>query len=216
MSANYTRPLAKLIEEFQKLPGIGPKSAQRLAFHVLRQSSDSIERFSQALLDAKEKIGFCHICYNLSCQSPCELCSASNRQHNVVCVVPEPKDLYALERTNEFKGLYHILHGLISPLEGIGPEDLKIRELLARLHTPASQPDVELAAHYGAPVGINEVILALPPSIEGDTTSLYLSRLVKPLGIKLTRIAFGLPAGGDLEYADTMTITRALQGRREV
>ncbi|MEB3287187.1 MAG: recombination mediator RecR [Vampirovibrionales bacterium] len=215
MSSNYTRPLARLIEEFQKLPGIGPKSAQRLAFHVLRQPSESIERFSTALLDAKDKIGFCQVCYNLSCQSPCELCSAPNRNPVQICVVPDPKDLYALERTNEFKGFYHILHGMISPLEGVGPEDLKIRELLARLQpAPLLTDDVSEETH--AHMGVKEVILALPPSIEGDTTSLYLSRLIKPLGLTLTRIAFGLPAGGDLEYADTMTITRALQGRREV
>lgn len=209
MSANYTRPLARLIEEFQKLPGIGPKSAQRLAFHVLRQPSESIERFSHALLEAKEKIGFCKVCYNLSCQSPCELCLAPNRNPVQICVIPDPKDLYSLERTNEYKGFYHVLHGMISPLEGIGPEDLKIRELIQRLQLPITGAD-------GSSQLVNEVILALPPSIEGDTTSLYLSRLIKPLGLTLTRIAFGLPAGGDLEYADTMTITRALQGRREV
>lgn len=197
---SYTLPLARLIEEFQKLPGIGPKSAQRLAFHVLKQAPEDVRTFSDALLDARDRIGYCQQCFNLSAQSVCELCVQPNRKKTTICLVSEPKDLYALERTGEFKGVYHVLQGLISPLEGIGPEDLKIKELLARL----SDPDVE------------EVILALPPSIEGDTTSLYLSRLVKPLGIKLTRIAFGLPVGADLEYADSMTITRALQGRQAV
>jgi len=197
---SYTLPLARLIEEFQKLPGIGPKSAQRLAFHVLKQSHEDVRTFSDALLDARDKIGYCQRCYNLSAQSVCELCMQPGRKQNVLCLVAEPKDLYALERTNEFKGLYHVLQGLISPLEGIGPEDLKIKELINRLSDPGGE----------------EVILALPPSIEGDTTSLYLSRLIKPLGIKLTRIAFGLPVGADLEYADSMTITRALQGRQSV
>lgn len=197
---SYTLPLARLIDEFQKLPGIGPKSAQRLAFHVLKQAPEDVRTFSDALLDARDKIGYCQQCFNLSAQRVCELCMQPHRKKNTLCLVSEPKDLYALERTGEFKGLYHVLQGLISPLEGIGPEDLKIKELVARL----SDPDVE------------EVILALPPSIEGDTTSLYLSRLIKPLGVKLTRIAFGLPVGADLEYADSMTITRALQGRQAV
>jgi recombination protein RecR len=197
---SYTLPLARLIEEFQKLPGIGPKSAQRLAFHVLKQSSEDVRVFSDALLEARDKIGYCQRCYNLSAKSVCELCSQPARKADILCIVAEPKDLYALERTNEFKGLYHVLQGLISPLEGVGPEDLKIRELINRLAEP----------------GVEEVILALPPSIEGDTTSLYLSRLIKPLGVKLTRIAFGLPVGAELEYADSMTLTRALQGRQNV
>jgi recombination protein RecR len=197
---SYTLPLARLIEEFQKLPGIGPKSAQRLAFHVLKQSHEDVRTFSDALLEARDKIGYCQRCYNLSAQNICELCMQPGRKQNLLCLVSEPKDLYALERTNEFKGFYHVLQGLISPLEGIGPEDLKIKELINRLADP----------------GVEEIILALPPSIEGDTTSLYLSRLIKPLGTKLTRIAFGLPMGADLEYADSMTITRALQGRQPV
>jgi len=197
---SYTLPLARLIEEFQKLPGIGPKSAQRLAFYVLKQTHEDVRTFSDALLDARDKIGYCQRCYNLSAQNICELCTQPARKQNILCLVAEPKDLYALERTNEFKGMYHVLQGLISPLEGIGPEDLKIKELITRLSDP----------------GVEEVILALPPSIEGDTTSLYLSRLIKPLGVKLTRIAFGLPVGADLEYADSMTITRALQGRQSI
>jgi recombination protein RecR len=189
-----------LIDEFQKLPGIGPKSAQRLAFHVLKQAPEDVRSFSDALLDARDKIGYCQRCFNLSAQDICEVCSQAGRKPGLLCIVAEPKDLYALERTGEFRGFYHVLQGLISPLEGIGPEDLKIKELLARLSDP----------------GVEEVILALPPSIEGDTTSLYLSRMIKPLDIRLTRIAFGLPVGADLEYADNMTITRALQGRQLV
>jgi recombination protein RecR len=197
---SYTLPLARLIDEFQKLPGIGPKSAQRLAFHVLKQAPEDVRSFSDALLDARDKIGYCQRCFNLSAQDICEVCSQPGRKPALLCIVAEPKDLYALERTGEFRGVYHVLQGLISPLEGIGPEDLKIKELLARLSDP----------------GVEEVILALPPSIEGDTTSLYLSRMIKPLDIRLTRIAFGLPVGADLEYADNMTITRALQGRQLV
>lgn len=199
---SYTQPLARLIEAFQTLPGVGPKTAQRLAFHVLKQPLNAVQNFAEALLEAKDKIGFCSSCYNLSGQSPCEICAAPNRQKNTICVISESKDLFALERTNEYRGLYHVLHGLISPMEGINPEDLRIRELINRLNDPE----------------ITEVILALPPSIEGDTTSLYLGKLIKPLGdnIKLTRIAFGLPVGGELEYADNMTLARALQGRQLV
>lgn len=203
--STYTLPLARLIEEFQKLPGIGPKSAQRLAFHMLKQSTQDVKNFSEALLDAKNRISECAICHNLSSQSPCELCTNPNRSSRLIGVVADSQDLFALERTNEFRGQYHVLHGLISPMEGIGPEELRIRELIGRLTTtPDGQNEIE------------EVILALPPSIEGDTTSLYLSRLIKPLNIRLTRIAFGLPVGGDLEYADNMTIARALEGRREL
>ncbi len=203
--STYTLPLARLIEEFQKLPGIGPKSAQRLAFHMLKQSLQDVRNFSEALLDAKNRISECSVCHNLSSQSPCELCTNTNRDPRVIGVVADPQDLFALERTNEFRGQYHVLHGLISPMEGIGPEDLRIRELVGRLTTTADGRNE-----------VEEVILALPPSIEGDTTSLYLSRLIKPLGVRLTRIAFGLPVGGDLEYADNMTIARALEGRREL
>lgn len=198
---HYTLPLARLIEEFQKLPGVGPKSAQRLAFHILKQPEGLAQGLAHALLDAKEKIGFCESCYNFSSQSPCEICSSMHRKSQTLCVVSEPRDLYALERTNEYEGYYHVLQGLISPLDGIGPEDLKIQELIARL---------------GMLDGVEEVILALPPSIEGDTTSLYLGKLFKPFDFKISRIAFGLPVGGDLEYADAMTITRALQGRQLV
>jgi recombination protein RecR len=194
----YTKPLARLIEEFQRLPGIGPKSAQRLAFYVLKQTPESVQGFAEALLDARDKVGYCELCFNHSANTLCNICSSQNRKKETICLVSEPRDLYALERTNEYRGLYHVLQGLISPMDGIGPQDLKLKELIVRLENPA----------------IEEIILALPPSVEGDATSLYLSRMIKPLNIKLTRIAFGLPVGSELEFADSMTITRALQGRQ--
>jgi len=196
----YTKPLARLIEEFQKLPGIGPKSAQRMAFYLLKMPLDEVRQFSNALIEAKEKIKYCRTCFNMSSQDPCEICSDSRRDIHTICVVAETKDLVALERTKEFKGKYHILQGLISPLDGIGPDDLRIRELLERL------TQTELA----------EVILALNPSVEGEATSLYLAKLLKPFGIKVSRIAFGLPVGSDLEYADEITLAKALEGRREM
>lgn len=197
---HYTKPLAKLIDEFQKLPGIGPKSAQRMAFHLLKMPIDEVRNFSNALIDAKEKIKYCKTCFNMSSQDPCEICADTKRDENIICVIAETKDLIALEKTREFKGRYHVLQGLISPLDGIGPEDLRIRELMERL----GKPEIE------------EIILALNPSVEGEATSLYLARLIKPLGIKVSRIAFGLPVGGDLEYADEITLARALEGRREL
>lgn len=196
----YSKPLAQLIEELQKLPGIGPKSAQRLAYHLLKQPSADVMRLAKALTDAKEQIKFCSQCSNLSALDPCELCANPARDPATVCVVSEPKDLVAVERTKEYRGRYHVLQGLISPMDGIGPEQLKIPELISRLQGDA----------------VKEVILAIPPSIEGEATSLYLSRLIKPLGIRVTRIAFGLPVGGDLEYADEMTLVKALEGRREI
>lgn len=196
----YAKPLAQLIEELQKLPGIGPKSAQRLAFHLLKQPESDVKRLAKSLLDAKEQIRLCSVCSNLSVQDPCELCAHPARDDSIVCVVAEPKDLVAVERTKEFKGRYHVLQGLISPLDGVGPEQLKIKELLARLGTGMVQ----------------EVILAINPSIEGEVTSMYLGKLLKPLGAKVTRIAFGLPVGGDLEYADELTLVKAFEGRREV
>lgn len=196
----YSKPLAQLIEELQKLPGIGPKSAQRLAFHLLKQPDGDVKRLAQSLLDAKEQIRLCSVCSNLSVADPCELCAHPMRDDSVVCVVAEPKDLVAVERTKEFKGRYHVLQGLISPLDGVGPEQLKVKELLVRLGSGKVQ----------------EVILAINPSVEGEVTSLYLSKLLKPLGAKVTRIAFGLPVGGDLEYADELTLVKAFEGRREV
>jgi recombination protein RecR len=196
----YTKPLARLIEELQKLPGIGPKSSQRLAFHLVKQSPQAVQALAQALITAKETIKFCSVCANLSADDPCDICRNPNREQATICVVAEPRDLVALERTKEFKGTYHVLGGLISPLDGIGPEQLKVKELLGRLQAS----------------GVEEVILALSPTVEGEATTLYMSRLLKPMGVKVTRIAFGLPMGGDLEYADELTLVKALEGRREV
>lgn len=197
---NYTKPLARLVEEFQKLPGIGPKSAQRMAFHILKMTHNEVQKFSEAILEAKEKIKYCRQCFNMSSENPCEICTNSNRDKTILCVVAETKDLIALERTREYKGSYHVLQGLISPLDGITPEDLRIKELIERL----SQEKIQ------------EIILALNPSVEGEATSMYLAKIIKPLGVKVSRIAFGLPVGADLEYADEVTLARALEGRREV
>lgn len=197
---HYTKPLARLVEEFQKLPGIGPKSAQRMAFHLLKMPADEVRKFSDAILDAKEKIKYCRHCFNLSSENPCEICTDDRRNKGVICVVAESRDIIAFERTREYKGVYHVLQGLISPLDGISPEDLRIKELIDRL----SKENPE------------EIILALNPSVEGEATSMYLAKLIKPLGVKVSRIAFGLPVGADLEYADEVTLARALEGRREV
>ncbi len=196
----FTPPLARLIEHFQRFPGIGPKSAQRMAFFVLGMNKEDVGKFADALVDAKERVKHCSRCYHLSAQDPCEICMSERREPLVICVVADSKDVIALERTREFKGRYHVLTGLISPLEGKGPDQLSIRELLGRVHTD----------------GIKEVILAINPTIEGDATVLYLNNLLKPLGPKVTRIAFGLPMGSDLEYADDVTLSRAMEGRREV
>lgn len=196
----FTRPLAKLIEEFQKFPGVGPKSAQRMAFYVLDMSPESAETLASSILEAKEKVKHCSQCFNLSEQDPCEICRDDRRDRQTICVVAEARDLIALERTREYKGLYHVLTGLISPLEGRGPEQLSIRELINRVPTE----------------NVREVILAINPTVEGDATVLYLSKLIKPLEVKVTRIAFGLPVGADLEYADDVTLSRALEGRREI
>lgn len=196
----FTPPLARLIEQFQKLPGIGPKSAQRMAFFILGMNKDEVADFANSVVEAKEKVKNCSICFHLSADDPCEICRNTRRDPNTICVVSDSKDVVALERTREFKGKYHVLTGLISPLEGKGPDQLSIRELIARI----------------ADEEITEVILAINPTIEGDATVLYLNNLLKPLGVKVTRIAFGLPVGADLEYADDVTLTRAMEGRREV
>lgn len=196
----YSVPVARLIEEFEKLPGIGHKTAQRLAFHVLNLTEEKVESLANAIRDAKLKIKYCPICSNLTDVEPCALCSSTTRDSSVICVVEDPRDVVAMERTREFKGLYHVLHGAISPMEGIGPEDIKIKELLARIREGS----------------IKEVILATNPNIEGEATAMYISKLLKPLGIKSTRIAHGLPVGGDLEYADEVTLAKALEGRREI
>lgn len=197
---NYTKPLAQLIEEFQKLPGIGPKSAQRMAYHLLKMPYDEVKKFSQIILEAKEKIKYCQICYNLSSMSPCEICTNEKRERSIICIVAESKDIVAIEKTREYRGMYHVLQGLISPLDGIGPDDLRIKELLGR----------------AADEEVKEMILAINPTVEGEATSLYLSRLLKPFGVKITRIAFGLPIGGDLEYADELTLAKAIEGRTEM
>lgn len=196
----YPKAIAALIEQFQKLPSIGPKSAQRMAFHVLKMPLPEVQKFAEALISAKEQTRTCEICYNISTSSPCEICSSSGRDRSVICVVAETKDLIAIEKTNEYKGLYHVLQGLISPMDGIGVEDIRIKELLTRLTDET----------------VKEVILALSPSVEGEATSLYLTKLVKPFGITISRIAFGLPVGADLEYADEVTLAKAIEGRREL
>lgn len=196
----YPKAIASLIEQFQKFPSVGPKSAQRMAFHLLRMSQADVENFAKAVIEAKENTHSCEICFNLSATSPCEICSSTNRDRSVICVVSETKDLIAIEKTNEFKGLYHVLQGLISPIDGIGADDIRIKELLNRLTNDE----------------VKEIILALSPSVEGEATSLYLTKLIKPFGIKVSRIAFGLPVGADLEYADEMTIAKAIEGRREI
>ncbi len=196
----YPKSIAALIEHFQKFPSVGPKSAQRMAFYMLRMSENEVEKFAQSMLDAKRNTKNCEICFNLSSTSPCEICSSTSRDKSTICVVAETKDLIAVEKTNEYKGLYHVLQGLISPMDGIGADDIRIKELLNRLTDDS----------------IKEVILALSPSVEGEATSLYLSKLIKPFGIKISRIAFGLPVGADLEYADEITIAKAIEGRREI
>ncbi len=193
----YTKPLAKLIEYFQKLPSIGPKSAQRMALYLLKMPQNEVEAFSNAMVEAKTTIHYCNICFNISSSDPCEICQNTSRDKAIVCVVEETKDLIAIEKTNEFKGIYHVLQGLISPMDGIGPDDIRIRELLNRVHKE----------------DIKEVILALNPSVEGEATSMYLGKLLKPFGVKITRIAFGLPLGSELEYVDELTIIRALDNR---
>ena len=196
----YPKAIAALIEQFQKFPSVGPKSAQRMAFYLLRMSTADVENFAKAIIEAKHNTQTCDVCFNLSSTSPCEICSSTQRDRSVICVVSETKDLIAIEKTNEYKGLYHVLQGLISPIDGIGAEDIRIKELLNRLTNEE----------------VKEIILALSPSVEGEATSLYLTRLIKPFGIKVSRIAFGLPVGADLEYADEMTIAKAIEGRHEI
>lgn len=196
----YPKSIATLIEQFQKFPSVGPKSAQRMAFHLLKMPVLEVEKFARAVVEAKQSTVACEICYNLSSTSPCEICSSTTRDRSTICVVAETKDLIAIEKTNEYKGLYHVLQGLISPIDGIGAEDIRIKELLSRLTDE----------------NVKELILALSPSVEGEATSLYLTKLVKPFGITVSRIAFGLPVGTDLEFADEITLAKALEGRREV
>ncbi len=196
----YPKAIATLIEQFQKFPSVGPKSAQRMAFYLLRMPMSEVQKFAQSIVEAKENTRTCEVCFNLSSTSPCEICQSPKRDKSTICVVAETKDLIAIEKTNEYNGLYHVLQGLISPMDGIGAEDIRIKELLNRLTDES----------------VKEVILALSPSVEGEATSFYLSKLIKPFGIKISRIAFGLPVGADLEYADEITIARAIEGRREI
>lgn len=193
-------PMARLIEELHKLPGIGPKNAQRLAYFLLHASEEQARALAEAIVAVKEKIIFCSICQNITEAAPCPICRDDERDHTKICVVEKPLDILPLERTRAYDGLYHVLHGVISPMEGVGPEDLRIRELLDRLQGESVQ----------------EIILATNPNLEGEATAMYLQRLIVPLGIKVTRLARGLPFGSDLEYADEVTLTRALEGRQEM
>jgi recombination protein RecR len=197
---DFAEPLARLITEFKRLPGIGQKSAQRLAFHVLRASRDDAEHLAQALLDVKDKLGLCRQCNNISDSDLCLFCRDPNRDEHVVCVVEEPHNIVGIETTREFNGRYHVLHGALSPLRGIGPDALKIKSLVERI----------------GPGEIQEVIVATNPTVEGEATAVYLARLLKPLGVKVTRIAMGVPVGSDIEFADEVTISKAMEGRREM
>ena len=192
-------PLVRLIEQLQRLPGVGPKSAQRLAFHILKAPREDADRLIDAVRDVKERVTYCSACNNITDADPCEYCRNTDRDPHVICVVEEPQNVSVIEKTREFKGAYHVLMGALSPLQGIGPDDLKIKELLARVDH-----------------GVSEVILATNPNVEGEATAIYLARLLKPLGVKVTRIAMGVPVGSDLEYIDEVTMLKALEGRREV
>lgn len=193
-------PLNELIAQFERLPGIGKKTASRLAYNILEQPAEIAERFAEALINARKKIHFCKECQAFTDLEKCAICSDEKRDCSVICVVAEPKDVLAFERTREFSGLYHVLHGVISPMDGIGPDNLRIKELMARLSSNT----------------VKEIIMATNPTVEGEATASYISRLVKPMGIKVTRLAYGIPVGGDLEYADEFTLARALEGRNEI
>jgi len=196
---SYSAPIANLIDEFEKLPGIGHKTACRLAFYILNESMEEAKQFSEAIINAKEKIKFCTICGNLTDSELCPICSNAKRDQSVICVVSDVKDIMAMEKTHEFRGVYHVLQGTISPVNGVGPEDIRIKELISRLNE-----------------NVSEVILATNLNVEGEATAMYISRVIKPLGIKVTRIAHGIPVGGDLEYTDEVTLSMALEGRREM
>lgn len=196
----FTPAFEKLVESFRLLPGIGYKSAVRMAFHILEMPEDKAKNFAQAILEAKEKIGRCKICQDISESEVCALCSDPGRDQSVICVVESSKDVLAIEKINDFKGLFHVLGGLINPIDGIGPDDIAVKELIERLGDEK----------------VSEIIIATNPSIEGEATAMYLSRLIRPFGIKTTRLAYGLPAGGELEYADELTLFKALEGRREI
>ena len=194
------KPISKLIDELSKLPGIGERNATRLAFYILRSKDEYTQRLAQAILETKSEVRACSVCFNLSSSDPCEICSDNSRNRSLICVVEEPLDLIAIEKSREFKGVYHVLNGVIAPLDGVGPEDLMISELINRIKENE----------------ISEVVVATNPSVEGEATSLYIAKLVKPLGIKVTRLAHGIPMGGDIEYTDELTIGKALRDRREI
>lgn len=196
----YAAPVARLIDEFEKLPGIGHKTAQRLAFYILNMPADKAIAFANAIIEAKKTIHYCSVCGDLTDTDPCRICGNQNRDRSVICVVESPRDVVAMERIREYKGLYHVLHGVISPLEGIGPDDINLKSLIKRVGGGE----------------VKEVILATNPDVEGEATAMYIARLIKPMGIKTTRIAHGLPVGGDLEYADEVTLAKSLEGRREI
>jgi len=193
-------PLAHLIEQLQRLPGIGAKSAQRLAFHILKTPREDVERLAEAMREVKDRVTYCSTCHNITDQDPCYYCTHPGRDHRLICVVEQPENVVAVERTRDFRGLYHVLMGALSPLHGVGPDDLKIKGLVERVGGG----------------GVEEVILATNPNVEGEATAIYLAKLLKPLGVKVTRIAMGVPVGGDLEYADEVTMHKAMEGRREV
>jgi recombination protein RecR len=196
-------PLLRLIEELQRLPGIGPKGAQRLAFHILKTPGEHVEALSEALRSVKQLVSYCSVCNNITTVDPCLYCRSEDRDRHVICVVEEPQNVSAIEKSREFKGMYHVLMGALSPLQGIGPDDLKIKSLLARINSTNGS-------------GVTEVILATNPNVEGEATAIYLARLLKPLGVRVTRIAMGVPVGSDLEYTDEVTMHKAIEGRREV
>ncbi len=196
----YSPSIEKLIESFEKLPSIGHKTAVRLAFHMLDLSKEDTNEFINSIINAKENLKYCSICFNISDTDPCPICSSPKRDSSIICVVEDVRDIMAMERTHEFKGVYHVLHGTISPMNDIGPEDIKIKELLNRINNG----------------NVKEIIIATNPRVEGEATAIYLSKIIKPLGIKVTRIAHGIPVGGDLEYTDEVTLSKALEGRREL
>ncbi len=196
----HPESLALLIEQFQRLPGIGPKSAQRLAFHVLKTPREEVERLASALITVKDRVTYCSVCNNITDTDPCAFCASSDRDHHLICVVEDPQNAAAIEKTRGFRGVYHVLLGALSPLQGIGPDDLKIKGLLGRVEQG----------------GVEEIILATNPNVEGEATAIYLARLLKPLGVRVTRIAMGVPVGSDLDYADEITMQKALEGRRIV
>jgi recombination protein RecR len=196
----HAKPIDRLIEALTRLPGIGRKTASRLAFYILRSSASEAQELARAILDIKEKIHLCSVCFNLTDEDPCRICQGNERNREILCVVEGPNDLLAIESTGTFKGIYHVLHGTISPLEGMGPDDLKVKELIERLRQE----------------GVTEVILATNPTVEGGATALYLMDVIKPLGVKVTQIAYGIPMGGEIEYSDGMTLSKAFEGRREI